>query len=427
MLPIDILRPILAKIDEEALINLFETMDRTLSSLLVHPYMITSLNLLSLSPDRKILARYFMWAIRNVEELHIDDECLNSIHDLTTLNPRHLELRGPDASLSTHERRMAYLYLPKEGLPNFATLTPRLVTLDLTRLAFSPIHFTTRVYWKNPTFPPTLTAFSCPYDFKQENLLDLPSDLSSLTITGLMDQRTLCLMTLFNHMTRIERLSLDRCSLPYRLPPELSVPTTLTSIKVRARIPDDHASDFFSHAALEYSRITSIVSIARPFEPLEPYDFHCNPKTLTSLTFFSPVGEYYYLNVDPYEPHHDLIANLPVSLLHLSINLSLLRSTRDLDLTLLTLLDHFEITEDIDTEDKTPINFYLLPRLSSMLRTLVIRSPLVEPLTSVEIEILPRTLTSLQILSFDDDALDDFDVHLPECDLILIERIPLVK
>lgn len=423
MLSIDILRPILRFLKEETLLNLFYTFDKRVQSLLVHPNMIPSLSLIRLQKDQKVLARYFMWAIREVDRLEIDDKCLSSIHDLATLNPRHLEFRGPLSS--KHLWRMAYLCIPGEGIPSFATLTPRLVSLNLRD--FAPKGYL-RTHWKCATFPETLTELVCPCEFPLRQLWDLPSSLLYLTLSAIDEDKgsVFLLDEVFRHFTRLERLCLNRCSHSMTSASSAShdpiiIPASLTSLEFHTMDFIEHPIDLLMHDAFEQSSIASLV-ITSSKEPDAPLDFLMAPKTLTSLHLdLQRVANSWRAHWDTM----DLFSHLPDSLTHFFINLEVLRNTKNVDLTQLTLLEHFEILHDrFHTtpfgyeDDDCEIELRTLPRLPTSLTALVIRSPLVNCFEIDEIRSLPPNLLLLVVPHFAGEYIGELSSVLPKCKLI---------
>lgn len=177
------------------MVSLFATLDRKLRFTLSRPGILVSLNAVPLSKYTGKQFWHLLASLRTVESLQLELNCLQTSAHLATLNPRHLDLRGPDVptiasrSLGPHYQPDVYeAYIqrywdcPDGGrncLPNFSLLAPRLVTLDLSKLEFRSARCAS---WKlNATFLPTLVSFACLNNVSQECIMMLPEGLSSLT------------------------------------------------------------------------------------------------------------------------------------------------------------------------------------------------------------------------------------------------------
>lgn len=434
-LPLDILRPILAYLDINTLMELFLTHNRDLQTLISSP---NALNDLFIETELKVHVqkatyRWFLSSLRDVPRLRFASFVYwspQSIPLLLALNPRELEVNAgflhasvgrmlEDAALHPDNpklRRLAQFFLPNR-IPNFSVLTPRLESLMIASDAFIGLQSISRALGANEfRVPATLTKLQLSSSIALTSIRELPQllsiDLSSKTVN---------LESLFACFSSLQELTIRDATL--QISDSLAILPSLNSITYEGPLASSIA--LWSHPALKQSLVSSI-SIECSKSDNFSLDLNLAswfPTTLKSLLF---------LVTSPFEDAEAdardrcvFLRSLPSTLTSLSIDPRFLSPVEGgrihiLDsmvyLRDLTSLKHLQF---VTTSWRTGPSFNLsvLGKMPPKLKSLHIHSTHVLRLTSDEIRKLPQTLTSLQVDSFDLELVEVFKTHLQSCRL----------
>lgn len=215
-LPLDGIRPILAKLNLASLVKLFLTMDKSIQRLLSASGALTSLRISFTPGVSRFALLYFLRSVRNVKQLSFDIDIQwlpASLSLLASMNPSEVVLSKGLIQLKAADTMKAHLLAPQNPklkqeamnlthilLPDFSLLVPSLQSVQLTCMtsALTKNYKWGDYAWKLATqpnwspqsfysFPPSLTALDHMFVFPKEiePLLEvLPPTLRSLKLSA---------------------------------------------------------------------------------------------------------------------------------------------------------------------------------------------------------------------------------------------------
>lgn len=276
------------------------------------------------------------------------------------------------------------------------------------------------------TVPPTLT------NLKRGNssgLESFPPTLLSLDYKLVGDQNDISLSALFQHTSDLQRLII-RGVFPEQLPFLLEIPPTLITLKL---LPSKGLKgsllkgSWLAHPGWRGSSLSKLVLRCSPS--------HISYATLDLAQLLPPTLESLHLLSTDISEQYSLKENIPLSLppslTELFIDTQSLpsipsHSSLSSRLYTLTRLEHLKIVSCGDSlvrSKTTIIGFSSFGSLPSKLKKLDLQSRLINPLASANIQQLPLTLRSLQVISFGAELIDDFKSRLPSCHLYVKSNI----
>ena len=451
--PLDIAKIIWVLLDFNDLGMLYATLNRPIQFLLSYPGI---LDLLRPPVDMKPLARYFLRSISNVSRVELEAKLDWSPRDvalLRVLNPVSLKLStgcfGNITNFTSADgSEGAQLPLRRFGLPDFALLTPRLVSLtcctepadlffysNLSEAQQKEVIDSRGPLALDWSLPSSLTSFSCDFgSLREDDVLNaLPVTLRDLHLV-FSGPRTLRLSLLSQHLS-LEILAINVTGGMYvDLTDDLfQLPNTLTELSLGPFqwVP----LNFLTHLILPSTSLRKLhlqtgteTEDSRKTIDLAPY----LPPTLASLSLtwsdpnYSPICQIVgfpqtltelYLTTD----HHDYLVLSAIyalkSLLRLDLNF-------ENGYQVQASASSQPVGEDDNLDpkfDSAPVlSLILLPR---SLKYLLIGQMDLEALTEDKILALPPQLSTLFVSSLDLNSILLFHEKRPNCALNISKPI----